>query len=60
MQISKEQQVEEQKFIEKLKTEGMEIYEIDRAPMKEMVQSVYDNFAKTNSDKYFKEIEALR
>ncbi len=60
LQVSKEQEKAEQDFLERLKKAGMNVYEIDRAPMKEMVKSVYEGFAKSNTDKYFNAIEALR
>lgn len=60
LQVSKEQEKAEADFLGRLKDAGMNVYEIDRAPMKEMVKSVYDKFAQTNTDKYFNAIEALR
>lgn len=59
--ISKEQQQEEETYKQKLIDEGgMEIFEVDREPMKALVQPVYDNFAKNNADKYYKAIDALQ
>ncbi|WP_313164068.1 TRAP transporter substrate-binding protein [Sedimentibacter sp.] len=60
IQISKEQEKAEEDFLGRLKAAGMNIYEIDRAPMREMVDSVYEKFAKSNTDKYFKAIEELK
>lgn len=60
LQVSKEQEKAEEDFLGKLKEAGMNIYEIDRTPMKEMVKTVYESFAKSNTDKYFNAIEALR
>lgn len=60
LNISKSQVEAEQDFLGRLKEAGMNVYEIDRAPMRELVKPVYDKFAKTNTDKYFKAIEELR
>lgn len=60
LQVSREQEKAEADFLSRIKEAGMEVYEVDRAPMKEMVKSVYDKFAQTNTDKYFNAIEALR
>lgn len=60
LNISKSQVEAEQGFLGRLKDAGMNVYEIERVPMREMVKSVYDKFAQTNTDKYFKAIEALR
>ncbi len=60
LEVSKTQEEAEEDFLGRLKDAGMNVYEIDRAPMREMVKSVYDKFAQTNTDKYFKAIEELR
>lgn len=60
LEISKSQEVAENDFMQRLKDAGMSIYTIDKEPMREMVKPVYDKFAQTNTDKYFKAIEELR
>lgn len=59
LQISREQEQEEQGFIDFLEGEGMNFYDIDRAELKSLVTPVYEKFAKQNSDYFYTEIESL-
>lgn len=60
LQISEEQSVEEENFKKILQEEGMEIFEIDKAPMAEMVQPVHDKFIEKQGDKYVSGIKEIK
>ncbi|WP_422485384.1 TRAP transporter substrate-binding protein [Gudongella sp. DL1XJH-153] len=59
IQITKEQEQEEQNFIKLLEEQGMNFYDINRDELKDLVNPVYEKFAGQNSDYFYKAIEAL-